>query len=76
MTNLIKIEVRNVYGNETIYPHCEAAKSFANIAGTKTLTIHTLRNVAALGFSIAVVDRYGQVSRIYTPELGRNLVAA
>ena len=52
----MKITVREDknYGIRTIYPHCEAAQVFARIAGTKTLTAHALRDIAALGYSIEV----------------------
>ena len=46
------IEVRNVYGIATVYPVCEAAKLFAQIAGTKTLTHHTLALAERLGYLI------------------------
>ena len=34
----IIVEIKSVYGNEVIYPVCEHAKLFAELAGTKTLT--------------------------------------
>ena len=39
MFKVIKIEVRDVYGRQKIYPICENAKRFAHIAGTTTLTL-------------------------------------
>ena len=48
----IQVEVKNVYGNETVYPYCEQAKLFARIAGTKTLTVETLKSIKALGYEI------------------------
>ena len=38
----IVIEIRNVYGTEKVYPVCEHAHAFAEIAGTKTLTHEAL----------------------------------
>ena len=55
----IKITVKSVYGNETIYPACERAQLFAEIAGTKTLTEPTLRRIKALGYEILVQQSYG-----------------
>jgi hypothetical protein len=55
----ITIEVRNVYGVLKIYPVCEKAKLFAAIAGSKTLTLFTVRRIELLGYvinSIANVD--------------------
>jgi hypothetical protein len=30
----ILVEVRDVYGNRTVYPLCDTAKLFASLAGT------------------------------------------
>ena len=48
----IQVITRNVYGNRVIYPHCDTAKHFARIAGTKTLTIAALQQIKNLGFEI------------------------
>lgn len=50
----IIVRAEKNYGIEVIYPHDEAAKLFARIAGKKTLTTHALRDIAALGYSIEV----------------------
>ena len=52
----MKITIRcdKNYGIETFYPACEQAKLFARIAGTKTLTRNTLRDVSALGYQIEI----------------------
>lgn len=54
MSKFIVIRIKNVYGNETIYPACREAEIFAGIAGTKTLTRDTLRRIEALGYQITV----------------------
>lgn len=54
MTQTIKIQIRSIYGNETIYPACPASLLFARIAGTKTLTNQALRDIRALGYEIVV----------------------
>lgn len=48
----IIVKIKNVYGNEVIYPVCEKAKSFAAIAGTKTLTRNNICHIKDLGYSI------------------------
>ncbi len=53
----IKIRLDKNYGIETAYPVCDAAKLFARIAGTKTLTHNTLRDVALLGYEITVAEQ-------------------
>ena len=50
----IKVRIKNVYGNELIYPVCEYAKTFARIANTKTLAHRDIESIRALGFSIHV----------------------
>jgi hypothetical protein len=50
----ITIRIDKNYGIETAYPACDRAQTFARIAGTKTLTRNTLRDVAALGYQIEI----------------------
>ena len=52
----IVVKIRNVYGNERIYPVCETANAFAELAGTKTLTRRHVEIIKRLGFTIDVVD--------------------
>lgn len=49
------VEVKNVYGKETIYPRCEIAQVIAQIAGTKTLTRETIKLAKLLGFTVKVL---------------------
>jgi hypothetical protein len=51
----IFVTIKNVYGNEQIYPVCVNAEIFAQIAGTKTLTKQTINLIKDLGFNIQVV---------------------
>lgn len=53
----IKVEVKNVYGNETIYPACEKAKIFASFKGQKTLTHNDIAKIKDLGYTIEVVQK-------------------
>lgn len=48
----ITVSVRNVYGNETIYPACETSRFFAALAGTRTLTSEALRLIVANGYAV------------------------
>jgi hypothetical protein len=52
MTNTIEVEVKDVYGVTKYYPICEKAQLFADIAGTKTLTVQAIKKIEALGYSI------------------------
>jgi hypothetical protein len=53
----IVVEVRDVYGNRAVYPVCEAARLFAALAGTKTLTHHALTVIERLGYLIEVQQK-------------------
>jgi len=50
----ITVTIRDVYGLQTIYPHCDKAKLFARLAGTKTITRHALETIKALGYLIEI----------------------
>ena len=48
------VDIKQVYGNETVYPVCENAKLFAQLAGTRTLTRSALSVIKQLGYDIQV----------------------
>jgi hypothetical protein len=48
----ILVEVKDVYGNKTVYPACKLSKAFADLAGTKTLTHHALQIIESMGYTI------------------------
>jgi len=50
----ITVRITSVYGQKTIYPVCETARIFADIAGTKTLKSTTLNAILALGYKVVV----------------------
>jgi hypothetical protein len=54
MDNTITVRVANNYGTRAIYPVCNNATVFATIAGTRTLTDHTLKLIKALGYTVNV----------------------
>lgn len=53
---IVKVEVRNVFGNDLIYPANYEAERFAAIAGKKTLGRCDLLNIRALGFTVEEVS--------------------
>ena len=55
MEKHIFVVVKNVYGRDTIYPHCDKAKFFAELAGTTTLT----------ATAIAAIKRHGYTARVH-----------
>ena len=52
LTMQITINIRDVYGERKAYPFDQNARHFAAIAGTKTLTNHTLCRALELGFDV------------------------
>jgi len=50
----ILVKIQNNYGCETVYPVCETAQIFAQIAGTKTLTPETRSAIKQLGYELKV----------------------
>jgi hypothetical protein len=53
---VIEVNLKSVYGEVKAYPINEAAKLFADLAGTKTLTVQSLKKIQALGYEIKAVD--------------------
>ena len=53
----IKVSIKNVYGSDIIYPICDDAKEFANLAGTKSLTASAIRSIRRLGYSVEIIPQ-------------------
>ena len=51
---LITVEIKTVYGSETIYPACDKSRLFARLSGHKTLTSRALEMIKALGYQIEI----------------------
>lgn len=50
----VTVQIRTVYGDDTVYPSCRSSMLFARIAGTKTLTTETLKCIRDLGYEITI----------------------
>ena len=48
----IHVEMKNVYGNNLIYPVCFRAKLFTSITGTETLTRDAIYFIRKLGYKV------------------------
>jgi hypothetical protein len=48
----IHVEMKNVYGNNLIYPVCFRAKLFTSITGKETLTRDAIYFIRQLGYKI------------------------
>lgn len=54
----VKVTIKNVYGNELIYPVNRPAKLFANLTGKKTFDETDLETIKALEFKIELCANY------------------
>lgn len=50
----IQVTIKQVYGNELIYPACPKAHTFATMLGQSTLTRRDIASIKALGFTVNV----------------------
>lgn len=50
----IRVTIKDQYGREAIHPACSTSRTFADIAGTKTLTRDTLALIKRLGYEVKV----------------------
>lgn len=50
----IQVLVKNNYGAQAVYPTCAVGETFAQIAGTKTLTDETRSLMKRLGYQFEV----------------------
>jgi hypothetical protein len=48
------VRLKNVYGNELIYPVNETAETFAALIGKKTFSPDDIKKIQALGFKIEI----------------------
>jgi hypothetical protein len=55
----IYVIVKQAYGKDVTYPSCSKSQTFADIAGTKTLTPDTLNLIAKLGVTVSVSCVHG-----------------
>jgi len=51
----LQVQIRNVYGNELVYPVCEQAKLFTQLLGVKTFNHHQIETLKQLGYIFEAV---------------------
>ncbi len=54
----IKVMLRNVYGEEKIYPACGKAEVFVEMLEQKTLTDYQVEMIKKLGFQVEIVTSH------------------
>jgi proline racemase len=52
----ITIQVDKAYGGYLFYPVCDKAKTFAELAKTKTLSYQAIKLIKQLGYEVASKD--------------------
>ena len=57
MNKILTVEIKNVYGEERIYPICEGAKTFARLCKTTTLTSHAIHTIKELGYTFKQLEK-------------------
>jgi len=53
----IQVEIKQVYGRDTVYPACESAFIFAGMLNQKTLTSCDIASIKKLGYTITVKQK-------------------
>jgi hypothetical protein len=52
----IYVTIKYNYGKRAVYPVCDMAQNLSRIAGTKTLTERTIKEVKELGYTVKVLS--------------------
>ena len=53
----IIVQIKNNYGTDLVYPVCDQAKIFAEIAGKKTLSNLNINLIKKLGYQVEVAKQ-------------------
>ncbi len=53
---LMKVIIRNVYGNELIYPVCDTSRMLAELTRQKTFTERDIALIKKLGYVVEVAQ--------------------
>ena len=57
MTYNITVDIKNVYGNELIYPVCFNAKKFTSLTKRKTLNKKDIDIIKTLGYKVVIMPK-------------------
>ena len=52
----ITVEIRQVYGQDTVYPADDTARAFTKLTGRKTFTPRDLAAIRELGYAVTVKE--------------------
>lgn len=55
MDKNLQVVVKNVYGNDLIYPACNTTKMITELTGTKTLVPHQIKILKQNGYNLEII---------------------
>ena len=55
-TREITVVIKNVYGQEKIYPYCDDAMTFCKLLGQTTLTRQNIKYIKDLGYTLTLAQ--------------------
>ena len=57
MSNILKVEIKTVYGKDLIYPRCKRSILFTKLMGTKTISEDNIMLIKWLGVDFETINR-------------------
>ena len=51
----LQVSIKNVYGVERIYPHCEQSEVFDILTNSRTLSENSIKWIKTLGYEFEVI---------------------
>mgnify|MGYP003119698193 CR=1 FL=1 len=61
MNKTLEVFIKNIYGNNLIYPNCSVSKMMAKISGNKTLNDFTIKTLKDNGYEFKVVPELNKL---------------
>ena len=55
MDKNLQVVVKNVYGNDLIYPACNTTKMITELTGAKTLVPHQIKILKKNGYNLEII---------------------
>ena len=55
MKKELQVMIKNVYGNDLIYPACDTTKMITELTGAKTLVPHQIKILKKNGYNLEVI---------------------
>ena len=55
MDKNLQVVVKNVYGNDLIYPACNTTKMITELTGAKTLVPHQIKILKQNGYNLEII---------------------